>query len=449
MAIQWKRRLAAGLVLAVLPLIMTAGSLYFHCEEVCAAQVIKEEKGPYGCLTWPQNLNAVRSEVEIFKKIPKDLRADTPIANAIYRNTHVYTNSLMLDMRQWQAEKPLFYRVRAYDLDGHPIGPYSQPADVESALFKTERNAPIPHDPYGKGYGSVLLYPVYAYTGNPNAARYEIEVTSKYPENLHGFSPSVHRIYAAKTELTDLYDDAPRTGTYYWRVRGMDSAGKPVGEWSLPQEIKNPVKHWKVAVYGDSISHGGGHLSFGPADLAYSYESYLDFPSINLSQSGDTSEAMVKRFEKDVLPFSPEYLLILGGTNSLRAGVPAADVIFDLKEIQRKCREHGITPILMTLPPINPENIQKAFDEPTYEGWKASFDEVNAFIRGEVHIDTAAPFEEMEELPTWLALDGIHGDWNMKRMMAEVINREFLKIMAGEYCGLSIFGLGAEVRNVP
>lgn len=432
MAIQWKRRLAAGLALAVLPLIMTAGSLHFHCEEVRAAQVIKEEKGAYGCLTWPQNLNAVRSEVEIFAEIPKDLRADTPIANAIYRNTQVYTNSLMLDMRQLQAEKPLFYRVRAYDLDGHPIGPYSQPTDVESALFKTERNAPIPHDPYGKGNGSVLLYPVYAYTGNPNATRYEIEVTLKYPENLHGFSPSVHRIYANTTELTDLYDDAPRTGTYYWRVRGMDSAGKPVGEWSLPQEIKNPVKHWKVAVYGDSISHGGGHLSFGPADLAYSYESYLDFPSINLSQSGDTSEAMVKRFEKDVLPFSPDYLLILGGTNSLRAGVPAADVISDLKEIQRKCREHGITPILMTLPPINPENIQKAFHEPTYEGWKASFDEVNAFIRGEVHIDTAAPFEKMEELPTWLALDGIHGDWNMKRMMAEVINREFPKVVAGD-----------------
>ena len=431
MAIQWKRRLAAGLVLAVLPLIMTAGSLYFHCEEVRAAQVIKEENGQYGCLTWPQNLNAVRSEVEILAEIPKDLPADAPAAAAIYRNTQVYTNSLMLDMRQLPAEKPLFYRVRAYDLDGHPIGPYSQPVEVESALFKTDRNAPIPHDSYGKGNGSVLLYPVYAYTGNPNAARYEVEVTSKYPENLHGFSPSVHRIYAAQTVLTDLYDDAPRTGTYYWRVRGMDRLGKPVGEWSLPQEVKNPVKHWKVAVYGDSISHGGGHLSFGPADLAYSYESYLDFPTINLSESGDTSEAMVMRFEKDVLPFSPEYLLIMGGTNSLRAGVPAADVISDLKEIQRKCREHGITPILMTLPPIHPGNIRKAFDEPTYEGWKASFDEVNAFIRGEIHIDTAAPFADMEELPTHFALDGIHGDWNMKRMMAEVINREFPRIMAG------------------
>lgn len=428
---KWKQRMAIGLLIAALPISLTAGTLSFRCGEVRAAQAARVETGDYGYLIWPQNLNAVRNEVEIFAEIPKDLRDDAPASTAVYRNTQVYTGSLMLDMTKLPSEKPLFYRVRAYDLDGHSVTHFSQPADVTSALTRSRRNAPVPHNPYGKGNGSVLLYPVYAYTGNPNATRYEVEVMSKYPENLHGFSPSVHRIYAAQTELTDLYDDAPRTGTYYWRVRGMDSTGKPVGEWSLPQEIKNPVKHWKVAVYGDSISHGGGHLSFGPADLAYSYESYLDFPSINLSQSGDTSEAMVMRFEKDVLPFSPDYLLIMGGTNSLRAGVPAADVISDLKEIQRKCREHGITPILMTLPPINPENIQKAFDEPTYEGWKASFDEVNAFIRGEVHIDTAAPFEEMEELPTWLALDGIHGDWNMKRMMAEVINREFPKIMAG------------------
>lgn len=427
---RWKRQMAAGLLLAALPLSLTAGALHFHCNDVRAAQAVKAEAGEYGYLTWPKNLNAVRSEVEIFAKIPKTLKDDAPVSDAVYRNTKIYMNSVMLDMKKLPEGKPLFYRVRAYDLDGKPVTPYSQPADVRSSLTRSSRNAPIPHNPYGKGNGSVLLYPVYAYTGNPGARRYEIEVTSKYPENLHGCSPSVHRIYAAQTELTDLYDGAARTGTYYWRVRGMDAAGKPVGEWSLPQEIKNPVKHWKAAVYGDSISHGGGHLSFSPADLAYSYESYLDFPSINLSQSGDTSEAMVMRFEKDVLPFSPEYLLILGGTNSLRAGVPAADVISDLKEIQRKCREHGITPILMTLPPINPANIRKAFDEPTAEGWRAAFDEVNAFIRGEVHIDTAAPFEGMEKLPTWLALDGIHGDWNMKRMMAEVINREFPVVTA-------------------
>ena len=51
----------------------------------------------------------------------------------------------------------------------------------------------------------------------------------------------------------------------------------------------------KSQFFGDSISHGGGHLSFGPADWAYSYAYYLDFPTINLSCSGDTSETMVQR----------------------------------------------------------------------------------------------------------------------------------------------------------
>lgn len=205
-----------------------------------------------------------------------------------------------------------------------------------------------------------------------------------------------------------------------------------MGEWSLPQEMHTaPSDHWKVAVFGDSISHGGGHLSFSPADFSYSYESYLDFPSINLSESGDTSKMMVDRFQKDVVPFHPDYLLVMGGTNSLRAGVSPDSVISDLKEIQKEARDHGMTPILMTLPPINPASIEKAFQEPTYEGWRDSFAQVNDFIRTQPHIDTAAPFAQMDEIPEWLALDGLHGDWNMKRIMASVINREMPRFIGG------------------
>ena len=36
------------------------------------------------------------------------------------------------------------------------------------------------------------------------------------------------------------------------------------------------------------------------------YAYYLDFPTINLSCSGDTSETMVQRFDDDVLPFHPQ-----------------------------------------------------------------------------------------------------------------------------------------------
>ncbi len=421
----WWKAAVLGAVLTAMPVVMIGHVTRWGCSEVKAAAVVHEEKGKFGLLVWPQNLNAVRSEVEIFAEAPVNLSDDAPFEGAMYRNGQIYSNRVILDMTKLPEGVPLFWRVRAFDLDGNPVTPYSQPAELSGALIRTDRNAPIPHPrPVGK-HGTTLLFPVYAYTGNPGASRYEIEVTDAYPENENGFAPSVHRIYANHTELTDLYDELPRVGNFFWRVRGLDAAGMPVGEWSLPQQMYTPTDGWEVAIYGDSISHGGGHLSFSPVDYAYSYETYLSFDSINLSDSGNTSEMMVDRFARDVLPFHPKYLLIMGGTNSLRAGIPAASVIADLQEMQRMARENGITPVLLTLPPINGDNIRKAFDEPTYEGWKKSFREVNDFIRGEVHIDTAAPFEAMEDLPTWLALDGIHGDWNMKQMMADVINREF------------------------
>nr|WP_255711076.1 GDSL-type esterase/lipase family protein [Pelosinus baikalensis] len=89
--------------------------------------------------------------------------------------------------------------------------------------------------------------------------------------------------------------------------------------------------HVAVATFGDSITHGGGSVSYSPADWEYSYQYYLDFPSVNLGKSGDTSQTMVERFEQDVLPFHPQYLIILAGTNSLRGGVTAENVIADLK----------------------------------------------------------------------------------------------------------------------
>ena len=203
----------------------------------------------------------------------------------------------------------------------------------------------------------------------------------------------------------------------------MDKEGKPVGQWSLPQKFTTrPSRKVKVGIYGDSISHGGGHLSFSPVDYAYSYSHYLDFPTVNLSESGDTSAMMVERFDRDVRSFHLKYLLIMGGTNSLRAGVSAEEVIRDLEEIGQKAEALGIHPIYLTLPPLNPANIQKAFDESTADNWRQSFAQVNAYIRSRDHIDVAAPFETGEDLPTELALDGIHGDWNMKQEMAQVIN---------------------------
>lgn len=271
---------------------------------------------------------------------------------------------------------------------------------------------------------------MYSYIGNPGASSYEIEVLSAYPENTEGTAHSMYRIGGGDFLYTDFYDDTPRFGTWYWRVRGKDEEGNPVGQWSLPQKRQFSTEGYTIGLFGDSITHGGGRMSYGPNDLEYSYGHYLDFDTINLGDSGNTSHDMVERFDRDVLPFHLKYLLILGGSNSLRGGVPAEEVIRDLQEIQQKCRDHNIVPILLTLPPINPSSIDKVFHEPTAEGWEEAFRKVNAFIRTQPHIDTAAAFLYDNLMPEYLALDGLHGDVEAKKRMADMINRhigEFVK----------------------
>lgn len=56
---------------------------------------------------------------------------------------------------------------------------------------------------------------------------------------------------------------------------------------------------------------------------------------VNLAQSGDTSTMTKDRFEADVLPFRPKYLLILMGSNSLRNGLGADVVISDMEEVRK------------------------------------------------------------------------------------------------------------------
>lgn len=165
-----------------------------------------------GLLQWPQRLDAVRSEVEILDGIPASLDPDKPSSDAIYRNGHVYGSAILLPMGELKGKKTqplLYYRVRAYDLDGNPVGSYFQLQPVSGSLQKVPRNAPVPRSSMDDN-GSELLYPVYAYTGNPGATQYEVEVTDHRPENPNGTAPSRYRVFAQTTKLTDLYEIAPK-----------------------------------------------------------------------------------------------------------------------------------------------------------------------------------------------------------------------------------------------
>ena len=403
-------------------------------EEGALPSQIEEKTGPQEkliLLTWQEDPESVRYEVEIFRGLPENLDRNSPVENHLYDNQRIYTNQVLVDLSTFPpGEAPLYWRVRPIDANWEGMGPFSSPMEVRSTMKPITRNAPYPHV-YRPGNGSTLLYPVYSYAGNPGAVKYEVEVTDQYPENRDGTGPSKYRVFSKETTLSNVYDDNPRIGTFYWRVRGMDENGNPLGIWSLPEKVRtNPEEHFEVGIFGDSITQGGGHLYHSPADMAYSYVTYLDFPAVNMGRSGDTTEMMEDRFDRDVLPFHVKYLLIMGGINDLRMGADPDKVIHHLEAIRKKCIDHHIVPILLTIVPINPENIQKYYGDVTYSGWKESVDKVNAYIRTQPHIDTAAPFSDYPVMPGELAMDGIHGDWNAKQMIAGEINRhmgEFMK----------------------
>lgn len=396
-------------------------------EEGAVPVQAEEKAGPQEkliLLTWQEDPESVRYEVEIFRGLPENLDRNSPVESHLYDNQRIYTNQVLVDLSTFPpGEAPLYWRVRPIDANWQGMGPFSSPMEVRSTMKPVTRNAPYPHV-YHPGNGSTLLYPVYSYAGNPGAASYEVEVTDRYPENPDGTAPSKYRVFSKTTTLSNVYDDNPRIGTFYWRVRGMDENGNPLGIWSLPEKVRtNPEEHFEVGIFGDSITQGGGHLYHSPADMAYSYVTYLDFPAVNMGRSGDTTEMMEDRFDRDVLPFHVKYLLIMGGINDLRMGADPQKVIGHLEAIRKKCIEHHIVPILLTIVPINPENIQKYYGDVTYSGWKESVDTVNSWIRTQPHIDTAAPFADYPVMPGELAMDGIHGDWNAKQMIAGEINR--------------------------
>ena len=379
-------------------------------------------------LSWNRDTQAVVYEIE-FATEPDDEGE-----HRIYATRAVYTNHYNAPLREiagaYLGKQPIYWRVRSIGFDGQPVSKWSKYAALYTSEDEQDYDRPVVFSEYGDGNGTTLLYPVYDWVGIAGAAGYTLELYAGTADDATaGRATLVDTMHA---DVTEIYDRLPRIGTYAWRVRAVDPSGAYVGEWSAFHEVRaEPSDHWQVAVLGDSISHGGGHYSYSPADFEFSWLAYLDFPAINLSSSGDLASMTRERFERDVLPFHPRYLLIFTGTNSLRAGVDPEDVIDDLEAMKVLALANGIRPIFLTLPPINPTNIAHVFDEPTVDDWQARFARVNAYIRRQACIDDAAAFTAPDGvLPTELALDGLHPDVDGKRLIGEKVNAEWEKAAA-------------------
>ena len=384
-------------------------------------------------LVWHSVPDAVCYEVELLSA-PPEIEGGISLSKMFHlaSTQQVFTNGWQADLKPYQNQISIYWRVRALGFHHEPIGEFCKAEPIIVDVNKPIPNCPLINDFDQMPNFHQPLYPVYNWIPiNAKAAKYEVELLNHKPLIENDIEPSSDSLWRQTSlDTSSCYDEygRPYAGDYYWRVRALDNKGNAIGTWSNTAKFTvEAYDNVNAAIFGDSISHGGGAVSYAPSSLEYSYLTYLDFPAINLSRSGDTSHTTLERFDTDVMHYRPKNLIILTGTNSLRApNINANAVIEDLGEIRNKCLQNNIRPIFLTLMPINPTNIKNAFHTDTDPKWREKLGQINDFIRSQqYYIDLEPYFYDINntKLDDRLSVDGLHPDIKGKMMMAEIINQ--------------------------
>ena len=367
-------------------------------------------------LVWKEIPSAVRYQVVILKS------AEDTRENIALTYNQVYTNGLTVDLSSFGAEAAGFYwKVCPLDYNGRPVGNmhFSKPKPI-TAGGKLNVNAPKPTTQFER-MDYMPLYPVFSWIPYGKAKQHEVQV---------------YRVTDAGEKLIrtlqggeyDVYEDGGYTlpGKYYWRVRSLNSDGSPLSGWSEKSYFTVEGEKPPFAALGDSITHGGGAMSVSPGYLLYDWESYSQVPVKNLGFSGNTTEAMLERFERDVLPASPRVLVVMGGVNDYRLGTFGSQTVANLQAIKEKCDAYGIIVVFLTPTPINPTMMvsRAHIDQPPYD-WKKHQQYVNDWVmRQQYHVDVATALtDSMGNLRSTYTTDGLHPDYYGKKYIGEQVGR--------------------------
>ena len=372
---------------------------------------------------WHTVPNAVCYEFEILDA-PPEVEGGIALSKIHHLDStrKIYTNGYQADLRPFANKKELYWRARALGLHHEPIGEFCKAEKIIVDAAKPFPNCPLVNNFDFMDYLPQPIYHVFDWIPLHDGVKYEVELSTE---------PDGEAVWRMVSEdVSSCYDEygRPYAGVYYWRVRALDENNNPIGTWSNSEKfiVEDYTGGVDVAILGDSISHGGGAVSYSPRALQYSYETYIDFPVINLSKSGDTSRTTLERFNQDVLQVKPKNLIISTGANCLRdASISAQDVIADLAGINKLCAQNDIRPIFLTLMPINPANLQNAFHTPTDPAWHAKLEQINDYIkRQEFFIDIEPYFYDAQgTMDTNFSVDGIHPDIRGKMLIGELISK--------------------------
>ena len=370
-------------------------------------------------LRWAPYNGAVRYEVRVLVRTAEGRMVEQQ------KLSRVYTTGVHIPLTGLLPQDDLYWTVQPLGYDGTPIAAASAPQPVREAL--ADPPAPVLTAEYDK-MAYAPLYPVYSWIPLSGQTHHEVEV---YRRAADGRDVFLHTLQAGEQ---DVYDDAPFTvpGHYVYRVRGVTTAGTPISDWSAGGTF-DVVPHTPIAAIGDSITHGGGAITLPPSYTLYDWETYCTVPVKNLGHSGDTTADMLARFDRDVLPFAPRVLIIMGGVNDYRSGVYGAQTVRNLAALGEKCRAHGITPIFLTVTPIRPAWMTKRMTIMTPPSdWMDHRDYINDWVRQqEFSVDVSSMLADANgELEAAYTTDGLHPDYMGKKHIGQTVDSYLRKNFA-------------------
>ena len=342
----------------------------------------------------------------------------------VFQQERITTNGYEINIADLGADyRQLTWQVQGLDYQGNALTDLTAP----KLLSKGELN-PLSPMLTGQAESRAFAkpYPVYSWIPVYAAASYEVEVFYAPAANAGLDSAKLLKTL----EVNDgnawfLYDweGFHKPGQYWWRVQAKNKQGERLGEWSAAKSFVILAEKVTVAALGDSITHGGGAVSNPPSFVMYDWQTYAGLPILNLGYSGDTTKQLNQRFAKDVLPFSPKILIIMGGINDIRLGVSADSVISELNKLKYRCLLHDIKPVFVTLTPLNPLAMRQVMQLNPAINWQSEREQVNSWIKSQPYFIAAG---DKLAAPNGLYLpglstDGLHPDAAGKKIIGETI----------------------------
>lgn len=177
-----------------------------------------------------------------------------------------------------------------------------------------------------------------------------------------------------------------------------------------------PVKNHKIVALGDSITFG---YPFTPED---SWVGILrrerGWDIVNKGVNGDTLDGMLERFERDVQSFSPDMLIVTGGTNDAFNEYSLESMENNLREIIKKAKALGIKPVTGIPIPADDPAVEKKLEK--FRGFLKEF----CFREGIPYIDFyRALAGDSGRIKPEFDFDGVHPSREGYRAMAKAASK--------------------------